>query len=127
MTTTRRPPGRYDEPRRHPRWLAWAVGGGLGLVLAAASYATYDRAASARTPVTLEGYRVVDDGTVEVRFDVHKDRADTVVCAVRARGRDGGQVGAADVTVGPGTGKVRYALTTTARAVLGEVTGCSAP
>ena len=97
----------------------------LGVGLLAFSYAAWDRASSGRTRVTVLGYRVIDDHAVEVRFEVGKDRDATVVCEVRARDRDGVEVGNEDVTVGSGAEVVTHRLTTSRRAATGEVTGCS--
>ena len=121
----RRPPGRYDEPRRLPRPLAYALAGLLGVALLAFSYWAWDRASSGRTRVTVLGYEVVDEHAVDVRFEVTKDATATVVCEVRARDRDGAEVGSEDVTVGPGKTVVTWRLTTVRRAATGEVTGCS--
>ena len=121
----RRPEGRYDEPRRLPLPLAYALAGVLGVALLAFSWFAYDRASSGRTRVSVLGYQVVDDRTVEVRFEVSKEAGATVVCEVRARDRDGAEVGSKDVTVGPGQSVVTYRLTTSRRAATGEVTGCS--
>ena len=125
MTAPRRPPGRYDEPRRLPRWLTVSLAGLLGVGLLAFSWFAYDRATGGRTRFVVLGYEVVDDHAVEVRFEVTKAKDATVVCEVRARDRDGVEVGNEDVTVGPGQAVVTHRLTTARRAATGEVTGCS--
>jgi hypothetical protein len=121
----RRPPGRYDEARRTPRWLTLVGAAVLGIALLAFSYAAWQRTSAGRTSVTVLGYHVVDDHAVDVRFEVSKGAGTTVVCAVRARDRDGVEVGSEDVTVGPGSTVVTHRLTTSRRAATGEVTGCS--
>jgi hypothetical protein len=68
------------------------------------------------------------DTSVTVRFEV-RSRSGTQpgVCRVRARGFDGGEVGAADVEVP--AGKVvehTYTLPTTARSALVDIPGCAA-
>ena len=125
MTTVRRPPGRYDEPRRYPRWLTVTLAAVLGAALLAFAYVAWDRATSGRTRFTVLGYDVIDDHAVEVRFEVTKGADATVVCEVRARDRDGVEVGSEDVTVGPGSTVVTHRLATVRRAATGEVTGCS--
>jgi hypothetical protein len=102
----------------------------LAALLLGATYLAFDRFTSTRTSVGLLGYGVLSDHAVEVRFEVHKDRNATVVCLVRARDRDGAEVGNAPVTVGPSSADpvvTVYTLTTTRRASTGEVTACSAP
>jgi hypothetical protein len=95
------------------------------VALLAFSYVAWDRVSAGRTSVSVLGYVVVDDHALDVRFRVVKDRSATVVCAVRARDRDGAEVGSEDVTVGPGESVVTHRLSTVHRAAIGEVTGCS--
>jgi hypothetical protein len=126
MTTAiRRPPGRYDEPTRLPRPVLLALAALGALALLALTYLAWDRTTGGRTHASVLGYRVVDDHAIEVRFEVAKNHAATVVCALRARDRDGVLVGSEDVTVGPGNGVVTHRLTTSSRAAVAEVTGCS--
>jgi hypothetical protein len=127
MTGPRRPPGRYDEPRRYPRWLRLGLAAVLGLALLAFSYAAWHHISAGRTTFTVLGYDVVDDHSVQVRFEVHKKGTTSVVCEVRARDRDGVEVGKQDVSVGVGVTEVSHRLATTHRAATGEVTGCSSP
>ena len=125
MTSPRRPPGRYDEPRTHPQWLVWVVAGVLGLGVAAGTWTAYQRSTANRTDASMIGYHVIDDHSVLVRFEVDKARGKTVTCALIARDSKGHVVGVADVTVGPGTSDVSHTLTTSARADEAEVVGCS--
>jgi hypothetical protein len=127
MTSTRRPPGRYDEPRGYPLSLKLGLVAVLGIGLLALSYAAWDHAVAGRTSFTVLGYDVVDDHSVVVRFEVRKKGTTSVVCEVRARDRDGVEVGKQDVSVGTGVTEVSHRLATTRRAALGEVTGCSSP
>jgi hypothetical protein len=102
----------------------------LAALLIAASYLAFDRFTSTRTSFGLVGYGVLSDHSVEVRFEVHKGREATVVCLVRARDRNGAEVGTAPVRVGPSSVDpvvVVHTLTTSRRASTGEVTACSAP
>jgi hypothetical protein len=73
-------------------------------------------------------FSVRSDRAVRVSFEVSKDSGDKVVCVVRARGKDGSEVGRAEVPVPvehpEGTVEVTYTLTTRKRAVTGEVQGC---
>ena len=75
------------------------------------------------------GYTVESDALVRVEFEVAKDPAAAAVCSVRAQDRTGAEVGNALVRIGPSPQSrqvVTHDLPTTARAVTGEVTGCSA-
>lgn len=79
---------------------------------------------------TVSGFTVISDAAVTVRFDVRKKAGGRAYCIVRARGRDGSEVGrdVAEVdTIGSAGKQVRteFALATTMQAVTGEVAGCS--
>lgn len=127
MTTVQRPPGRYDERRTLPRPVLLTLAAALVLTLLALTFGAWDRYSSSRVPFTVLGYRVVSDTQVEVRFEVHKATSSTVTCLVRARDRTGSVVGREEVEVGPSEGaptRITTTLTTSARAVAGEVTAC---
>jgi hypothetical protein len=127
MTTAiRRPEGRYDEPRRLPRPLAYALGGLLALLVLLGTFLAWQRSSAHRTSASVLSYRVVDDHSVEIRFDVAKSTESTVVCALRAVASDGAEVGKKDVTVGPGPRVITAVVQTSRRAAVGQVTGCSA-
>jgi hypothetical protein len=65
------------------------------------------------------------DSHVTVRFEVHKSGGEPAVCHVRARNRDGVEVGAADVDVPAGSAvTVTYTLATSGRPVTAEVPVC---
>ena len=127
MTVPRRPPGRYDEPRALPsRPVLLGVGGVVGVLALLAAYLLFARVNSGPTGALL-GYRVVDDTSVEVRFEVSRTPGSKAVCLVRARDSGGTEVGRAEVpvpTAGDRRVRVTYVLTTTARANTGEVADC---
>lgn len=130
MTTPRRPLGRYDEPKTVSRGalIAVAVVGGLALVVFA--WFGYSRFSNGRPTYGITGYHVVDDTSVELRFEVHKDLQSTITCALVARDRDKVTVGRKDVVVGPGereTVQVTEVLTTTGRAATADIASCSRP
>lgn len=88
------------------------------------------RAFDGQPTATVSGFTVVSDSAVTVRFDVRKQAGERAYCIVRARGRDGSEVGkdVAEVdTVGGPEKDVRaeFELATMAKAVTGEVAGCS--
>jgi hypothetical protein len=71
-------------------------------------------------------FQVTSNTSVIVSFEVDKPVSWTVTCAVRARNAIGEEIGRHPVTIGPGkhVNKVTYTLTTTDRAVTGEVEDC---
>ena len=124
----RRPPGRYDERRGLPR----GARVGLTAVLAAAVLAglvvAWRSFEGRSTHATLLAFQVLDDRSVEVRFEVDLPVGGTVRCTLTARSRDGGEVGRETFQVGPQrTSPVRltHVLSTRARAAGADVAGCS--
>ena len=88
------------------------------------------RAFNGEPTANVSGFTVVSDAAVNVRFDVRKKPGSQAYCIVRARGRDGSEVGrdvAAVDPVGSPKESVRtdFELATTTTAVTGEVAGCS--
>ena len=120
MTPLTFPPGRYGRRRAvRParRWLVplLAVPAvAVGLVVTGLLYRTYV-ADSVRFQVT--AFTVVADRT-------HAGRPAT--CYVRARGRDGTEVGGEEVAIppAPASARIDHTLDTSARAVTGEVVRC---
>lgn len=129
MTAPRRPPGRYDERRVLPARRLLLLGGcTIGLVALVAAYVLFTRYTGRTATAAVLGFTIVSETRVDVRFEVSKPASATTYCVVRARSRDGAQVGAAAVRVGPasrGTIRQTYQLVTTSRANTGEVDGCS--
>ena len=108
--------------------LSGAAVGAVALV--AFAWFGYSRFSDGRTRFGLTAYSVVDDRTVEISFEVHKDLQASVVCAVVARDRDNLVVGHADVRVGPAereTAPASARFRTTHRAATVDVTSCSRP
>lgn len=107
------------------QWIGVVVAGLLSLGLAVLLYARFG---DPDVQVAVRTYDIVSDTRVDVEFSVRKDPEATVVCTVRARGEDGGEVGNALVRVGPsdeGSVLLTHELPTIARAATGEVTGCT--
>jgi hypothetical protein len=102
--------------------LGCAVGVGLAVWLGLASslgQVTWDDT----------GYRVVDDRTVTVDFDVHRAPGQAVQCQVRALDQSFGVVGVVDVSIPAGQARSvhqRATIRTTSRAVTGTVDSCTA-
>ena len=73
-------------------------------------------------------FRVVDEGRVEVTFQVVREQPErAAVCIVRARSRDGDETGRKEVYVPAGARSVTASTVIQAsrRPVTGEVFGCS--
>jgi hypothetical protein len=122
-----RPPERYGI-RRSPRWLPVLL---LVAVLAAGTVVAVFGFTNLGSP-PIEGrqtaFNVIDDGTVDVTFQVVREQPERpAVCIVRARSRDGDETGRKEVYVPAGERSViaSTVLRTSRRAVTGEVFGCS--
>lgn len=88
------------------------------------------RAFNGDPTASVTGFTVVSDREVAVRFAVAKRTGSRAFCIVRARGQDGSEVGRDVAEVDPVGGaeselRTEFQLATTARAVTGEVQGCS--
>ena len=72
-------------------------------------------------------HQVIDAHQDLVTYEVHKPKAWTVTCVIRARGEDGAEVGRKTVTIPPGRSVVvdSFTLTTSAMAVTGEIQDCA--
>lgn len=106
-------------------WAVGILGGGLGVV--AAVWLGLSMSLG-KVTWTDTGYRVVDDRTVEVEFDVHRPGGQAVTCLVRALDQGFGTVGTLEVALpaGPESVHRKVAVRTTTRAVTGVVKSCSA-
>jgi hypothetical protein len=103
-----------------------------GLLLAWSLYRTY---AGDGIHGQVTAFRIASDSQVIITFEVVGAGAEPAKCTVRARSRDGREVGRAEVPVPTGAepagrkGRdpvvVTYPLATTGRAVTGELVGCA--
>jgi hypothetical protein len=129
------PPGRYGHRRnpvaqRRRRYVAYllAVVVALGgLAIAVKLYRQYVGA-----PYQVSNIVTTDltDTSFTVRFELTRPAGQAAICTVIGHTRDGLEVGRAEVAVPAGdpgatTAEVTYTLTTTQRAMTGEVPGCS--
>lgn len=127
------PPGRYGR-RRAPgrsrrRWLTAVLlilVIALGLAIAVKLYRQYGEAPYQVRMISVTN---LTDTGVTVTFEVTHPAGEGADCTVRARARDGNEVGKAIVAVSPAdpgatVTRVTYTLVTTARPVVGEVPGC---
>lgn len=126
----RRPPGRYDEPSLlGQRVLAVALSALLVGLLVAVGFALYQRYGGQAVTGRVVSFAVRSDSRVVLDVEVSKPAGETAYCLVRARGRDGREVGR-DVAVLDATGtpsrtaRGTFTIATSARAVTGELAGC---
>jgi hypothetical protein len=99
----------------------------VGLLLSWQLYRTY---AADRITSQVTRYSIVSDSMVTISFEVRKGGGEPATCIVRARSRDGQEVGRAEVEVPAGAKDQRsvavtYTLATSKRAVAPEVYGCA--
>jgi len=127
------PPGRYGHrrsPRRAPRWLLPVLVTGVVAVGLLLSWTMYRNYAADRITSEVTAYRIVSDSQVTISFNVVKDGGKPATCIVRARSRDGREVGRAEVPIPAGARDqksvaVTYTLATSRRAIAPEVYGCA--
>ena len=127
----RRPDGRYDPPSR-------LVGRTFALVLSvlfigllgSIAYFLYLRYGSDRVQARVIDFQVLSDTTVRIDVEVLKREGGRAYCLVRSRGSSGAEVGR-DVVVVDAVGtaerviRLEHDLTTSERAVTGEVGRCT--
>lgn len=127
------PPGRYGRrraPRRAPRWVLPLLVAGVVAIGALLSWQLYRNYAGDAITSRVTAYTIVSDSEVRITFEVIKDGGEPATCIVRARSRDGEEVGRAEVPVPAGEQGRRstvltYTLATSKRAVAPEVYGCA--
>jgi hypothetical protein len=117
-------------PRPAPDQRRWWVVGIAGCLLGTAAVVWLALSASlGRVTWTDTGYRVLDDRTVEVEFDVHRPEGQAVTCVVRALDQGFGTVGTVEVRI-PASPEAavhrQVTVRTTTRAVTGVVRECTA-
>jgi hypothetical protein len=126
------PPGRYGRRRAPHRRRPWLVALLLVLVVAAGAalavrlYGQYGPAYDGQ----VLRYTGITDTQVVIEFRVTVPAGGEAICVIRARSRDGAEVGKAEVRVDAPPGESRpvttYRLATTARPINGEVVRCRA-
>ena len=130
-TSRRRPPGRYDEPSKVGQRVLAVILTVLFLALMTAiGFALLSRMGGNQVGGKVRGYDVRSDAEVVIDLQVSKSAGKPAYCVIRARGRDGAEVGrdiaVVDAVGTPGrTARGSFPLATTARAVSGEVGACT--
>ena len=92
------------------------------------AYLGFQKLGSNEVEGELSGYQLIDDHTVEVTIGVTRDDPSRpAVCIVRARSRDGGEVGRREILIPPSeqaTVQVTAVVKTNRPPVVGDVYGC---
>jgi hypothetical protein len=125
------PPGRYGRRREPRRRRPWLVAGlalvtvVVGALVAVRLYKNYGDPAYDAQVVT---YTDISDQGLTLVFRVTIPEGEQVNCVLRARSRDGIEVGHQELLVrdqpGDGTTQVTQRIATTARPMIGEVLRC---
>lgn len=125
------PPGRYGrrrEPRRHRRWLPALLAVALVAALGVVSVRLYTLYGDPNYRAKVITYTDITDNQVVIEFRVTVPAGGSAICVVRARARDGAEVGREEVPVVATARErhptVRHRLSTSARPLLGEVPRC---
>jgi hypothetical protein len=115
-------------PRTAPGTLKWWVIGSIGIAIGVALAIWFGLSATVGLPSwQVMGYKVVDDESVWVDFEVHSPGGKDLVCTIHALAGDFAVVGSTDVPVelaGADSARTSATLRTTSRAVTGDVKTC---
>lgn len=115
-------------PRPTPGTLKWWVVGTIGISVGVALAIWFGLSATVGQPSwQTVGYKVVDNQSVWVDFQVYSPDGRDLVCTVHALSRDFAVVGSTDVPIklaGADSARETVTLRTTSRAVTGEVKTC---
>jgi hypothetical protein len=123
-----RPADRYGRAASQ-RTRRLVIGAGILVVLAVVAWFGWAAYASRGSATGTDiGFRVVNDASVDVTFDVTKPAGKTATCVIEALDSGFAVVGTTRVQIGPSThGVARQTVTvrTTNRATTGRVDSCS--
>lgn len=124
------PPGRYGRRRGRrsgrllPVLLALALVAALGVV----SVRLYRQYGDPNYRAQVISYTEITESQVVIEFRVTVPEGGSARCVLRARSRDGAEVGREEVVINTTSGDrhptVRHQLATTGRALIGEVVRC---
>lgn len=122
------PQGRYPAARNTGRALAVILGIGLVALLIGITWVVYRMFTADSVSGETVAYRVIDDRTITVQLLVNRDDpAQPVSCVVRARDRDGSEVGRREVLIPPSDStavELTTSITTSAPPGMADVYGC---
>jgi hypothetical protein len=125
------PPGRYGRrraARRRRPWIPALLAAVLIAVMVVVSFRLYRQYGDPSYDAQVITYTEITDSQVVIDFQVTVPEGGAAVCLLRARSKDGVEVGHEEVRVVAGPGQrhvtVRHRLATTARPILGEVLRC---
>jgi len=130
VTTPAFPPGRYGRRRAGRRWPRWVPQVLLAVVILAAvvlAFDLYRRWTADAVHTQVLAFDVTSDTAVSVRFELVKKAGDGARCVLRARARDGAEVGRTELVLPVDQRtlvQVTQVVATSRRAVTGEVVGC---
>jgi uncharacterized protein (DUF58 family) len=122
----RRPPGRYGPERKGPPIITIALVSVLAVAFVSGVLVTALRLADPPVTAQLRGYDVVADDRIEVTLLVRVDDGAAATCILRARDREGREVGRVTVEIPAGQSEtiVTETFPTSGRAILGEIQEC---
>jgi hypothetical protein len=127
------PPGRYGRRRAPHRRRPWVLALLVVAVLAAGAALTarlYSQYGDPTYDAQVVNYTDVTDSQIVIEFRVTVPAGGEAICVLRARSRDGAEVGKQEVRVSAAPGETRpvrtHTLATSARPVSGEVIRCRA-
>ena len=108
-----------------PRWVPVAVGA-LGIAFFALVLLLGVRLSNAAIDAGVLGYKTVSDEHMTIDFEVERRDQTPATCVLRARAKDGFDVGYAVVVLEPAEGRTNhtYEMATASRALVGELLGC---
>jgi len=125
------PPGRYGHrraPRRRRPWIFALLVVVLVVVMSAVSLRLYRQYGDPNYDAQVITYTEITDTQVLIDFRVTVPAGGSTVCVLRARSRDGAEVGREELRVVAEPGQrhltARHRLATTARPIIGEVLRC---
>jgi Domain of unknown function (DUF4307) len=133
VTAATFPPGRYGR-RRAPtsgrRWIGVVLAVVVIIAALAVAVRLYRVYGDPMYRAQVVRFTDITDSQVVIDFRVTVPSGGSAVCLVRARSRDGAEVGHAEVKVTAPPGQERaqtsYRLATSARPIIGEVIRCRA-
>lgn len=125
------PPGRYGrrrQPRRSSRWLSVLLAAALAAALGLVTVRLYQRYGDPNYRAEVITYTDITDSQVVITFRVTVPTGGAAACVLRARSRDGAEVGRETIVIKATPGDqhptLRHRLATTARPMVGEVMRC---